>query len=468
MRKITKVEPAAPALPQRKRVAAYARVSMESERLLHSLSAQVSYYNELIQKNPAWEFAGVYADSGVSGTGTARRAEFLRLLSDCENGLIDIVLVKSISRFARNTVDLLETVRHLKSIGVEVRFEKENISALSGDRELMLSILASFAQEESRSLSENIKWAIRKGYENGAVRNCMCYGYRVKDGELVIEPTEAAVVRNIFAWYLAGDSCYQICKKLNAAGAVSYYGKKFSGGVVNGIIRQEKYTGNMLAQKYYVENHITHRERKNAGELPMYYAEDTHPAIVSQEVFDAVQVEIASRYGVKIINGIAESDSYMHHPKDVQLARSEFKRRKAVWSDAARAEHAEVYKSRDTFAYLHYDLSLFLKCETCGQNLTVKIRRYADGTAELWWECFKHNKFAPGAERPKPMQDARLKQQIAAVLEIPEFNAEKMCQQLTHISVRSDMLVFHFSDGRSVTRQYLPGKRQYRRKVEAR
>lgn len=167
MRSITKIEQKLPEIRSRKRVAAYARVSMESERMNHSLSAQISYYNSLIQKNPDWEFAGVYADNGISGTSTAKRDEFRRMVEDCEAGKIDIVLTKSIQRFARNTVDLLETVRHLKDLGIEVRFEKENIHSLSGDGELMLSILASFAQEESRSLSENIKWATRKRFEQG-------------------------------------------------------------------------------------------------------------------------------------------------------------------------------------------------------------------------------------------------------------------------------------------------------------
>lgn len=147
---------------------------MDTERLMHSLSAQVSYYSELIQKHPGWEYVGVYADDGISGTNTKKRDEFNRLMDDCENGKIDIILVKSISRFARNTVDLLAAVRHLKSLGVEVRFEKENISSLSSDGELMLSILASFAQEESRSISENVKWGTRKrfkqGIPNGRVR----------------------------------------------------------------------------------------------------------------------------------------------------------------------------------------------------------------------------------------------------------------------------------------------------------
>ena len=207
MRKITKIEPTAPVVKQKKRVAAYARVSMDTERLQHSLSAQVSYYNDKIQKNPEWLFAGVYADNGISGTGTAKREEFNRLLADCEAGKIDLVLTKSISRFARNTVDLLETVRHLKEIGVEVWFERENIRSFDGDGELLLSILASFAQEESRSISENCKWGIRKRFEKGIPNgHFRIYGYRWEGDELLIVPEEAAVVRRIFQNFLDGKS----------------------------------------------------------------------------------------------------------------------------------------------------------------------------------------------------------------------------------------------------------------------
>ena len=162
MAKITRVEQAVPIIKTKKKVAAYARISMESERMNHSLSAQISYYSSLIQKNPDWQYAGVFADDGISGTGIAKRDEFKRMIKAADNGEIDIILTKSIQRFARNTVDLLETVRHLKNIGVEVRFEKEHINSMSGDGELMLTILASFAQEESRSLSENCKLGIRK------------------------------------------------------------------------------------------------------------------------------------------------------------------------------------------------------------------------------------------------------------------------------------------------------------------
>lgn len=198
MAKITRVEQAVPTIKTKKKVAAYARISMESERMNHSLSAQISYYSSLIQKNPDWQYAGVFADDGISGTGIAKRDEFKRMIEAADNGEIDIILTKSIQRFARNTVDLLETVRHLKDIGVEVRFEKEHINSMSGDGELMLTILASFAQEESRSLSENCKWGIRKRFEKGIPNgHFRVYGYRWEGDELVIVPEEAEVVRRI-------------------------------------------------------------------------------------------------------------------------------------------------------------------------------------------------------------------------------------------------------------------------------
>lgn len=179
MKTIKKISAGRIVLPTKKRVAAYARVSMESDRMAHSLSSQISYYNDLIQNNPEWQFAGVYADRFISGTSMERRTEFRRMLSDCEEGKIDIILTKSISRFARNTVDLLNTVRRLKELGVDVQFEKECIHSLSGDGELMLTLLASFTQEESRSISENIKWSIQKLYKQGIPHGRFrVYGYK--------------------------------------------------------------------------------------------------------------------------------------------------------------------------------------------------------------------------------------------------------------------------------------------------
>ena len=198
MAKVTRIEPTVAVLKPRKRVAAYARVSMESDRLNHSLSAQVSYYSSLIQKNPDWEFAGIFADSGISGTGTAKRSEFQKMIAECDAGKIDIVLTKSISRMARNVVDLLETVRHLKSIGVDVWFEKENIRSMSADGELMLSILAGYAEDESRSISDNAKWAIQKKFERGEQWHTAAYGYRWDGKTFVINEEEAVTIRRIF------------------------------------------------------------------------------------------------------------------------------------------------------------------------------------------------------------------------------------------------------------------------------
>lgn len=177
MKKVRKIEPSLPILPKRKKVAAYARVSEEKGRTFHSMSAQISHYSSFIQKNKEWIYAGVYADEGITGT-TDNRTEFQRMIEDCEKGKVDIILTKSISRFARNTVDLLETVRYLKTLGIEVRFESENINSLSDDGELMLTLLASFAQEESRSISENVKWGIRKDFQKGIVNSFCIYGYR--------------------------------------------------------------------------------------------------------------------------------------------------------------------------------------------------------------------------------------------------------------------------------------------------
>lgn len=296
MKEIRKIERAVPVIPQRKRAAAYARVSMESERLMHSLSAQVSYYSEYIRENPNWIYAGVYADSGITGTLTDKRSEFNRMIRDCENGKIDIILVKSISRFSRNTVDLLSTVRHLKELGIEVRFEKENINSITADGELMLSILASFAQEESRSISENVKWGTRKRFEqgipNGRVR---VFGYVWQGDTLVIVPTEAETVKRIFNEYLIGKAPRKIARDLNADGITTRAGCKWSDFSIRTILKNITYTGNMLLQKGFVDDPITKRRKRNNGELPRYFAENTHKPIIGKDVFDAVQAEFIRR-----------------------------------------------------------------------------------------------------------------------------------------------------------------------------
>ncbi len=299
MPKITRIEPGIKALPAKKKVAAYARVSKDTERLMHSVSAQVSYYSDLIQKNPEWEYAGVYADSGITGTLVAGRGEFGRMLEDCEAGKIDIILCKSISRFARNTVDLLNTVRRLKDIGIEVRFEKEQINSMSGDGELMLSILASFAQEESRSISENSKWGIRKRFKSGeiGVANKHILGYRYDDEQkkYVIIPEEAESVRWMFQMYIAGVTLREIADRMNRAGIRTTLGNDFQEASVRQLIFNEVYAGDIRRQKCYVEDPITKRKVSNQGELPQYYMTDCHEAIIDRDTYAKVKAEMERR-----------------------------------------------------------------------------------------------------------------------------------------------------------------------------
>ena len=247
-------------LPKRKRVAAYARVSLEKDAMLHSLAAQVSHYSETIQKNPGRIYAGVYADEGLTGT-KENRPEFQRLLQDCRAGKIDMVIVKSISRFARNTVTLLTTVRELKGLGIDVFFERENIHSMSGDGELMLAILASFAQEESLSVSENCKWRIRKKFSEGECLFLRMYGYRFIDGELKLIPEEAEVIRLIYSSYLDGMGTASIANMLNEKGIPSFGRDKWARSTILGILRNEKLAGNLLLQKTFRVDHLTKKKR---------------------------------------------------------------------------------------------------------------------------------------------------------------------------------------------------------------
>ena len=286
---IHKITPAVPKAPKLVNVAAYARVSMEKETMLHSFSAQVSYYSEKIQKHPGWSYAGVYADRALTGT-KSERPEFQRLLADCRAGKIDLVLTKSISRFARNTVTLLETVRELKSLGVDVFFEEQNIHTMSADGELMLTILASYAQEESLSASENQKWRIRKAFENGELANLrFLFGYSITADGVQINEKEAAIVREIFTRFNSGESMSSISRNLNDRGYRGALGGKWCAERMRNTLSNEKYLGNALLQKRYRNNHIEKKLVANKGELPMYYAEGTHEPIIDPATFEQAQ-----------------------------------------------------------------------------------------------------------------------------------------------------------------------------------
>ena len=283
-----------PKLASRIKVAAYARVSSGKDAMLHSLSAQVSYYSSLIQSNRNWEYVGVYSDEAISGTKEARPG-LQKLIADCHEGKIKMVITKSISRFARNTVTLLETVRMLKALGVDIYFEEQNIHTMSSDGELMLTILASYAQEESLSVSENMKWRIKKNFEAGIPWNGRMLGYRLVGDHFEIVEEEANLVRRIFKEYLDGYGTNKIAQGLNEEGIPAIRGEIWHKTTIANILCNYNYTGNLLLQKTYKESHLATMSYNNEGQLPKYHIEDSHKAIIGLDTFMAVQMEIERR-----------------------------------------------------------------------------------------------------------------------------------------------------------------------------
>ena len=394
--KITRIEPTVATLTPKKKVAAYARVSMESDRLNHSLSAQVSYYSKLIQNNPEWIYAGVYADSGISGGGIRRRAEFKRMVEDCNAGKIDIVLCKSISRFARNTVDLLETVRHLKSLGIDVWFEKENIQSLSADGELMLGILAGFAEEESRSQSDNAKWSIQKKFERGEQWHAAAYGYRWDGKSFVICEEEAEAIRVIYDNFLKDIPLSQTSRWLQKHGHAS------SVPFIRYALRNMVYAGDVLLQRYITENPRTHKIIENKGQLPRYYIKDNHPAIIDRETFEKVQKKIQASY------------------------------------DFNPAAHRIVKPSC---------FSAKIICGKCGAHFVKGATRTNghDGLQEHWY-CY--DKIRKRTCDARNIRGYRLREASCEVLGLTEFDENVFAKTVEKIrTTDTDVLEFHFYDG---------------------
>lgn len=412
MAKITKIEPQIPAMPTRKKVAAYARVSMETERLHHSLSSQVSYYSELIQKNPEWEYVGVYADEAITGTIAKKRDEFKRLIADCDAGKIDIVLCKSISRFARNTVDLLETVRHLKELGISVRFEKENIDSLSGDGEVMLTLLASFAQSESESISNNVKWGVRKRMERGIPNgHFRVYGYRWEGDQLVIVPEEAAIVKRIYQNFLDGKSRLETEREFAAEGITTREGCRWVDSNIKVVLSNITYTGNMLLQKEYIADPISKKRKKNHGELKQYYVEDTHEPIIDMETFQYVQSEMA--------------------------------RRKELGALANKSLNITCFTSK-------------IKCEKCGKSYVRNTRKNRAKVSQLGdqlvgWVCGS-SKTKNGKCKAMEIPEYILRQKCAEALGLEEFDEDAFAEQVEVITVpEQGILNFHMTDGTEKT-----------------
>lgn len=276
---------------KKQRVCAYARVSTDSIEQGESFENQVITYEKLIKSNPEYEFVEVYADQGISGT-SEKRPEFQRMMEDCRNGKIDLIITKSISRFARNTTIVLNYTRELKQLGIGVYFEENNINTLSAEGELMMTVLASFAQEESRSISENNKWSIGKRFERGEgmINTTRFMGYdKDETGDLVINKAEAKIVRRIFEMYLSGEGCHRIAKILNDEGIKTITGSKWHPSTIKGMLINEKYKGDFHIQKYYTPEGKRNHTVKNNGEVKSFYVSENHPAIVREEEWQQVQ-----------------------------------------------------------------------------------------------------------------------------------------------------------------------------------
>ena len=283
------------------RVAAYCRVSTELEQQQSSYDIQIEYYTRHIMQNPNWIFAGVFADDGRSATNTFRRDDFNQLMNQCMKGKVDMVITKSISRFARNTVDCISWVRKLREKNVAVYFEKENLNTLDDSTEMILTILSSQAQEESRAISTNVKWGYARKFEKGESTRQRSYGFRkAPTGEMCIVEEEAAVIRNMARWFLDGDSLERIKHRLEDAGIETTTGKRtWSTGTIYNILTNEKIMGDVLLQKTFTADYLTKRRVKNSGQQKQYYVKNHHEAIIPKTVYYKIQEEIARRSSLK-------------------------------------------------------------------------------------------------------------------------------------------------------------------------
>lgn len=293
--RVIKIEAAEKPENARLRVAAYTRVSSDSDDQLNSFAAQNRYYAELISGKAEWRMVDIYADEGITGTSAAKREDFQRMMADCRRGLIDQILVKSISRFARNTKDCLEAVRELKELGVNVRFEREGIDTANVSSELITAIYAAFAQKESESISGNMRWSYQRRMESGEFNTCRApWGFRLDGKSLAVHEEEAEIVRRIFLEYLSGRNPREIAEILNAEDTS---GRIWKYKAVDYILQNERYAGNALLQKRYTTATLPKRQKINRGEREMYYVADSNDAIIPQELFDRAK-ELRQRRSV--------------------------------------------------------------------------------------------------------------------------------------------------------------------------
>ena len=371
---------------KRLRVAAYCRVSTDEDEQINSYKAQIEYYTDKINKNPEWQMAGIFADEGISGTQAKKRPEFLKLIRLCRQGKIDLILTKSFSRFARNTVDSVDYIRELRALGIGVVSEKENMNTLNEDSEMLITILSCFAQAESESISKNVSWGVRQSFKNGKVpiKYSTLLGYKKGENGLPeIIPDEAEIVKEIYRSYLDGMSLRQIADTLNSRGIkTKHKNTAWTPETVKGILKNEKYSGDAILQKTYVTDCITKKTRKNNGELPMYIVKNHHDPIISRNDFNRVQEEMARRSAKR---NIAEKLTKTEQGK---------------------------YSAK-------YALSELLICGECGTHYR-RVTWTAKGFKEIKWRCINRIQYGKKKCHDSPTIDEQPLQK-AIVETINEF-----------------------------------------------
>lgn len=373
VKKVTKIEPVRQkviqALKPKKRVCAYCRVSTDSTKQHTSYVAQVEYYKSYIGKREDWEFAGIFADEAKSGTQVKSRNEFLRMMKECENGNIDIIITKSVTRFARNTIDSIETIRKLKALGVTVYFEKENINTMSEQSEQMLTILSSLAQGESESISTNTRWGIQKRFRDGSYKlSCVAYGYtKDEDGELIIKEDEAEIVRRIYKEYLNGNGAYVIARDLtNDHVPTVRVAETWNESVIKEILQNPIYEGDLILQKTYTTEILPFTKKRNRGERPQFFIKDNHEPIITRE--------------------------------QGQMVREIFEyRRKQMGVDDSRK-----YQNR-------YELSSKIICTECGGTFKRQKIYIGKSYEKIQWSCKNHIKNSTKCKM-KPIREDVIKE----------------------------------------------------------
>lgn len=407
-------------LPKLKKVAAYARVSVDTDQMLHSLSSQVSYFSEFIQSHKDWQYVGVYYDRGETGT-KANRTDFQRMIGDAKKGLIDIIVTKSLSRFARNTVDCLKTIRELKSIDVDIYFQEQNIHTLSSNGEFLITLLAGYAQEESRQCSENVLWHVKKNFSEGRLSSKYdCLGYKVENSNFTIIEDEAKIVRKIFDLYLKGNGYYRIAKILNEEGYRGKLGGLWSQSTINQILGNEVYTGMLVLQKTYTENHLTKKRLINKGEKQKYVVDEHHEPIISIDDFNKAQE----------LRALKRKDPNSYIPKGPRL---------------------------------DFIFTGLIHCGICGSTY-----RHKQGAHKIFWKC---NTFLDKGKdycASTSLRDDCLRKACAKALELEMFDAAAFKKNIEYLETYpGNKLVFHFIDGGIKDIEYEPPKKRCEWSIES-